>query len=482
MSTGPARALAMALLLSAAMLAGLAPAPAAAPEALCIACIGIRTGPPMVVRGPFPDELDNHFAALRLPDGSFRGFTANGATYAVDGPDIRAMAGPRRVVLEPGPPGSPAECGRGLNGVVRAGGRLYGLVHLESGCDYDRGETHKAMAIAVSDDDGLTWADLGLVLTGTDRPTQGTITGEGDCTMTPGGDGFLYAYCLRNRDWQTIVARAPADDPRPGAWRKYRDGRFDGDALGGEATAIGFLGTGSGYLPDLGRVATVTVDPWFKGLRLSLSADRVTFADLPDPLLPIDAAEWQRPADTGLIAYAGFVNPADGTNVLGRNFLLAYVYVPPGKDFADRYLVLQEVRLSVGPSPAAARAGIAVARWNAGRLSRSGTLPVVDPAWRLDATLGFLLTRGGDDVVALEECTGDRAGRADHRLAVDGTCAGAGYTRLGTAGFAYAEPRPGTRPLYRCLDRTAATHFASNAEDCEGLGEPEFRLGYVLGE
>lgn len=461
------------------MLAG--PARAASPEPLCLDCVSIRTGPPMVVRGPFPDELDNHFATLRLPDGSFRGFTANGATYAVDGPDIRAMGGPRRVVLEPGPPGSPAECGRWLNGVVRAGGRLYGLVHLESACDYDKGETHKAMAIAVSDDDGLTWTDLGPMLSGTDRPAPGTITGEGDCTMTPGGDGFLYAYCLRNRDWQTIVARAPADDPRPGNWRKYRDGRFDSDALGGEATAIGFLGTGSGYFPDLGRVATVTVDPWFKGLRLSLSADHVSFTDLPDPILPIDAAEWQRPADTGLIAYAGLVNPADGTNVLGRDFLLAYVYIPPGKDFADRTLVFQAVRLAVEPTPEAARAGVALARWvdPASARTVTGTTPVVDPAFRLDRTLGYLLTGAGEGTVALAECVGVGAS-PDNKIAPAGEC-GPGYRAVATAGWAYGDARPGTRPLYACR-AGSGTRFASNAADCEGLGEPEFRLGYVLNE
>ena len=229
-------------------------------------------------------------------------------------------------------------------------------------------------------------------------------------------------------------------------------------------------------------MATVTVDPWFKGLRLSLSADHVSFTDLPDPILPIDAAEWQRPADTGLGAYASLVNPADGTNVLGRDFLLAYVYVPPGKDFADRYLVFQAVRLSVASAPAAARAGGAPARWKAGPLYSTGTLPVVDPAYRLDAVLGYLLPRAGDGVVALEECVGGWSGHDDHLLTVDGTCTEAGYTRLGTAGFAYTTPRPGTRPLYRCFDERAASHFASNAEDCEGLGKPEFRLGHVLDE
>jgi hypothetical protein len=53
---------------------------------LCIECLRVRVGPPIVIRGPFPDELDAPFAALKLADGSFRGFSANGTTYAIDGP------------------------------------------------------------------------------------------------------------------------------------------------------------------------------------------------------------------------------------------------------------------------------------------------------------------------------------------------------------------------------------------------------------
>ena len=459
--------------------------PARPSEPVCVACLGVRTGPPMVVRGPFPDELDNHFVALELPGGAFRGFSANGATYAIDGPDVRAMGGRRREVLAPGPAGSSSGCGRWLNGVVRSAGTVYGLVHQESGCDYDRGQTAKSMAIATSDDDGLTWTDLGLILTGADAPKAGAITGEGDCTMVDGADGYLYAYCLRNTDWQTIVARAPVADPGPGNWRKYKDGRFDADAIGGAATAIGFRGTASGYIRDFGSVATIAIDPWFKGLRLSLSADKANFTDLDDPLLPIDAADWQRPADTGLIAYVSLVDPADGTNTVGRNFLIAYVYIPPGKDFADRYLVFQEVRLAMEPAPELATAGVALTRWkDAGTgLYRTTSAPVVDAGYTLDAPLGYLLTRAGDGnlTVELADCVADRPGGADYLLAVDGECTG-GYARLATAGWAYAEPRAGTNPLYRCYAEAAGSHFASTASDCEGLGAVDRRLGYVLAE
>src|SRR5690606_40435537 len=78
---------------------------------ICADCLSVRVGPPMVVRGPFPDELDAAFTAIRLPDGRFRGFSANGITYAVDGSDIADMSGPRRAVLQAGAPGSINDCG-----------------------------------------------------------------------------------------------------------------------------------------------------------------------------------------------------------------------------------------------------------------------------------------------------------------------------------------------------------------------------------
>ena len=95
------------------------------------------------------------------------------------------------------------------------------------------------------------------------------------------------------------------------------------------------------------RVAAVATDPWFGGLRLSLSQDKVTFVDLDEPLLTIDGADWERPADTDLVAYASIVNPDNGSNVVGSRFLLSYVFVPRGQGFESRYLVLQEVSLAL---------------------------------------------------------------------------------------------------------------------------------------
>lgn len=450
----------------------------------CVDCVRVRVGPPIVVRGPYPDELDAPFAALKLADGTFRGFSANGSTYAIDGPSLMKMDGPRREVLESGAPGSINDCGRWLTSVTRVGDEVLGFVHQEHACDYNAGRTDKSMAIARSSDDGLTWTDLGTVITGTEAPQPGQINGEGDCTMVDGLDGYLYGYCLRNTDWQTIAARAPVDDPT--AWHKYHDSAWREPGLGGQATAIGFTGTGVGYLKPHGWIAAITTDRWFGGVRLSLSEDKVSFVDLKDPLLPIDGADWERPADTDLSVYGNILNPDDGSSAVGPDFLLSYIYVPAGKSFSNRYLVQHEVSLSVTDQPLPVQAGLALSRWVDPErdiyITSAGPLTGNRQSYRHDTIVAYLLTRAPEATasVKIEECSSDWAGHLDHMLAEDGGCAAIRYTRERTAGWLYATAQPDSVPVYRCSNAAAQTHFASNAADCEGLGTMDFVLGYGL--
>lgn len=457
---------------------------ARAASEICTDCLRVRVGPAEVVRGPFPDELDATFTALRLADGTLRGFSANGTTYAVDGTSLWDLEGPRRAVLEAGAAGSINDCGRWLTSVSRAGDHLLGFVHQEADCDYDEGRTGKSMAIASSTDDGLTWTDLGTVITGTDTPQPGTITGEGDCSMIDGMDGYLYAYCLRNSDWQTIVARALIGAPTD--WYKYHAGAWNEPGLGGEATAIGFLGPGGGYISEPGWVATVATDPWFGGVRLSLSDDKVTFVDLDEPLVAIDGAEWDRPAETGLVAYGTIIDPETGSNQVGWQFLLSYIYVPPGEGFESRYLVHQEVSLSLEDTPQAVQVGTALTRWFDAEqniyVTSTGPLTGDRRDFSRDVVVAHLLTAAPEGVASIKiaECSSDWPGHLDQLIADEGSCEPAGYVRERTAGWLFATEQPDSVPVYRCVATEAATHFASSAMDCEGLGTREFLLGYGL--
>ena len=459
--------------------------PARADSEFCVECVRVRVGPPTVVRGPFPDELDAPFTALKLADGSFRGFSANGATYAIDGSTLWEMGGERRAVLQAGEPQSMSECGRWLTSVARSGGKVVGLVHQESICDYGpQGQTDKSMAIASSLDDGLTWTDLGTVITGPDTPKPGSTSGEGDCTMVDGLDGYLYAYCLRPADWQTIVARAPANELT--AWRKYYEGAWSEPGLDGKATAIGFVGTGAGYLQEPGWVAAVATDPWFGGLRLSLSKDKVSFVDLEEPLLTIDGSDWDRPADTDLIAYGSILNPDNGGNAVGRQFLLSYIYVPPGKGFESRYLVYHDVSLTVEDEPPPVQVGMALTRWSDHEreiyVTSTGPLTGDRLGYRRDTVVAYMLTQAPDGIASIKfaECSSDWPGHVDQVIADEGSCDVGGYIRERTAGWLYAAEQPGSVPVYRCVNEAARTHFASSAPDCEGLGTKEFLLGYGL--
>lgn len=452
---------------------------------ICVACLQVRVGTPVVVRGPFRDELDAPFTALKLADGSFRGFSANGTTYAIDSPSLSDMKGQRQAVLRPGARGSLSECGRWLTSTARLGEELVGLVHQERDCDYKQGRTDKSMAIATSADDGLTWTDPVTIITGRDSAQKTGITGEGDCTLVDGHDTYLYAYCLRNSDSQTIVARARAGDLTH--WTKYFEGAWAEPGLGGRATAIGFLGPGAGYVTDPGGVATVTDDPWFGGVRLSLSKDMVSFVDIKEPLVTIDGSDWNRPAKTDLIAYLNVMDPDTGSNdVSPGHFLLAYIYIPPGKGFESRYLVEQDVSLTLEDQPPAVQAGMALTRWTApggdGYVTSTGPLTGDRLGYRVDKVVAYLLTRAPDGAPSskIAECSSKQSGHLDQALAPSGTCESEGYVTDRTAGWLYATQQPGTVPVYRCLDSSAGTHFASSAADCEGLGTNELLLGYGL--
>jgi hypothetical protein len=455
----------------------LAAAPATAKE-LCLECLSVRVEAPIVLRGPFPDELDTPLALLPLPDGSFRAFSSNAAVYAIDSPSLDDLHGERLTVFQPGPAGGDADCGRWLNGLAEIGDTLYGLIHREKSCDYEKGRTHKSMALARSDDHGLNWSEMGTIIAGEDAPAEGNGTGIGDCSWVDGHDSWRYAYCLRLSDWKTIVARAPAGDLATGQWRNYFDGSWNEDAIGGRATALGFFGTASGYFETLDRVGLIVADQGFGGMRLAFSDDKTTFEDFPEPLIPLDGEDWARPAPTELIAYPALIDPATGRNDLGHAFILGYTWLAPGATFADRYLVLQRVRLNDEASPQDVQAGIALTRWrNDAGATMNTTGPVVpSPGLRQERQFGYLLTKAPEGVASLklEECKT----RDGSRIVADGGCARSGDTRLRTSGWTFHEMRDRTLPLYRCAD--GETEFMSNEAECEGRGTVIERLGFAL--
>ncbi|MGE3148525.1 MAG: hypothetical protein AB7K04_05595 [Pseudorhodoplanes sp.] len=474
------------LVLAAALL-GFAADPAQAQADNCPGCVSIRVGRPLVVRGPSApkgDQADAPLSVIKLRDGRFRAFTGNTIAYAVDGDTPWALGGPARAVMGPGPKGSLSECGNWITSVVPDGGKLIGLVHNEQACNYKDNQTHKSMSIGVSNDEGLSWNVLGPFITGVDAPQKGKDSGEGDCTAVNGNDGHLYAYCFRISDWRTIVARAPLSDPAPPRWFKWDGSGWKAPGLAGVAAALPpLVGNSASYWMPGKRFLTLATRG---SIRLSLGAEPTRFTTLEEPLILYDSDSWKRPGPSDLYGYPSLIGE-NGFNQLSEHFFLSYMYLPPGADFDQRFIVMHDVWMKPTKSMAAPQVGVALSRWRrADGLLWTTSGPAIEDGNRLaythEKTLGFLMTANPPaPSVKLAECAGPSSDRPDYLLTEDGSCAREGFRRLRSSGFAYREPRPGTIPLYRCV-APKGFHFASNRSDCENEGVAERLLGHVLAD
>jgi hypothetical protein len=436
------------------------------------------------VRGPSLEIADNHFTEIELPNGRFRGFDAHAQTSAIDGAYPWDMGGAARVVLTPGKANDYDSCGQWLNHAELLGKLTLGFIHDETACHYqNNNETHKSMSVATSADYGLTWKQLGPILTGADAPSTGHETGEGDCTAVNGEDGFFYAYCIRSRDRALIVARAPVASPGPVNWKKFYEGAWDQPGLGGAASRIG---NGSGT--SVARWCTTgefVFTGWVPGgVGLFLSHDHTTLAPLPGPILPLDAGG-KSPTSSDRLLYMVLLDAKTGANQLSNHWSMVYAFWPANEPRDHKYLVFRDVEVSVEAAPVAAQTAVLLARWYNpalhDRWSTTAPVPGNYAAYKLDAQSGYLLTGPSAQAsVELEDCVTQRPGHPDHLLAEKGFCEAHDYQRLRTAGWLYAQPQPATIPLYRCYSSTEHSHFASNQSDCEKLGTPERLLGYAL--
>lgn len=445
----------------------------------------IRVGLPRVVRGPSANMADNRFTEIQLPDGRFRGFDAHADTRIIDGKQPWDMGGPERTVLGPGMPGSPSSCGQWIQHVEADGKALLAFVHDETGCQYQLGQTHKSMSLAISPDFGLTWKDEGQIITGTDSPTHRKNTGEGDCTFLNGEDGYYYAYCGRPRDGAVIAVRAPVLSPGPGHWVKFFQGKWSQPGKGGEATSLGKgLGTSAARWTTTGQTLLLGWVPG--GMGLFFSSDHTTFKPLPEPLLAVDPGIWKRPAPSELIFYPVILDRKTGGNQLSNSWMLVYAYFQPSEGGNQKYLVFRDVDVFVSEEPVAAPVGVLLARWYNSALhdrwSTTAAVPGNYTAYQLEARSGFLTTAApsGKPSVELEDCVSQRPGHPDHLLAEKGFCEAHNYQRLRTAGWVYSQRQERTIPLYRCYNAREQSHFASNQADCERLGAMERLLGYAL--
>jgi hypothetical protein len=453
------------------------------------ATLRIRVGVPLVARGPAPNIADASFTAIQLPSGKFRGFTAAGTTWAIDGNHPYDMGGESVAVLKAGPPSSPDSCGQWIVHVELENKTLYGWDHNETACNYAKyGQTHASMVMARSSDYGHTWAIEGPIITGTDPPHDGKETGDSCGNVVRGQDGYDYAYCAHNggHSWNggyTFAARAPSSDPGPGEWKKYFNGSWSEPGVGGKSSPID--GAGSAWWKTTNETIGLN---WVKGgMGLVSSEDRLHFKPiLSQPLILTEPGDWSRKNGLELVSYADLIDAKTGLNQLDDHWLIAYMYLNPGENFGKRYLIFRPVDISWSRSPGEPEVGEMLTHWydaaQHDHWATTAPVPGNYSAYRLVAQLGYMMT-APDPVkptLELEECISKWPGHPDRILIEKGVCETNGYQRLRSAGFVYSTAQPNTQPLYRCYSDAEHSHFASNDENCNNMGKRETSLGYDL--
>jgi len=147
--------------------------------------VDVRFAPaPLLV---FPNPTDSNTPVVWMGDELAVFSSESGRTLRATGTTLETVVSDDNDDLTPAY-SDDIGSGRWLEAVLRDDetGRLYGWYHNEVPTDCPQGvRLWPRIGAALSDDDGMTWDDLGLILT----PRDGTISCDTDHPMTNGGIG-----------------------------------------------------------------------------------------------------------------------------------------------------------------------------------------------------------------------------------------------------------------------------------------------------
>lgn len=200
---------------------------------------------------------------------------AGTTTFLMEG-DALESALPVKKVLEPTGKADDFDCdyaGIGSIYVVEKPKAILGFYHGErhrkQTVSYTGGNKwYGTIGLATSKDHGRTFIRQGAIITAStpfDPNSSLTSQGVGDpCVLLDPTGKFLYAYYTdhiraNGRSVVTCMARSRIEDQgRPGSWKKFFDGAFDSDGIGGRDTPVADLyGPSVTYVPALKKFIMV---------------------------------------------------------------------------------------------------------------------------------------------------------------------------------------------------------------------------------
>ncbi|MBV9672800.1 MAG: hypothetical protein JO076_08265 [Verrucomicrobia bacterium] len=180
------------------------------------------------------------------------------SSYLVEGTDFQHLTSLPRLVLGPGDPGEFDNGAAQVFAVVRANSKLYAFYQAEDieGLPADTlfgiSGFYLSIGLAESDDEGFTWVKKGQIIRSAKPkewaidPRQGGrgIGLAGGLADSSGKYAYIFYTDLSTPQGGTAgqisVARCSLDNgpPLPGKWKKYFNGEFSEQGLGGRETTI----------------------------------------------------------------------------------------------------------------------------------------------------------------------------------------------------------------------------------------------------
>lgn len=188
---------------------------------------------------------DGHTSFLRNPDGTISLWLAGGPSgYRIQGKDFTTLGSEIKSVIAPekketfdrnyASPGAVIP-GKNSNELLML---YHGEYHPKTGATFP---FNAGIGLAVSTDNGVTWAKRGQVLKGiNEKPSDTRPSGAGEPCAVINGD-YVYMYYI---DWNGStdaihMARSPLQaNCAPGSWEKFHEGKFQKPGMEGPSTPV----------------------------------------------------------------------------------------------------------------------------------------------------------------------------------------------------------------------------------------------------